>query len=228
MEGVNSDIWENLIVSLEEGAGKDYLDLRFAGGPTKRLLWQYNENSIRYRVENYFKFTFVREPLSRLVGNFHNYLSPDDITKLHDNYLQLSRDIRRRYDPDLFYSIVRRNNTKFARMNEFVKYLVDPPTGLLGAKRTLFQTYNELCSPCNVPYDFIGREENMGDDVGYILRRIKAQKLKFPFDKLQKPTGNYDKELEDAVSEDLVKKLVEKYQVDYSLFGYPNPWQEVP
>ncbi|XP_078481400.1 uncharacterized protein LOC100185749 [Ciona intestinalis] len=51
MEGVNSDIWESLIVSLEEGAGKDNLDLRFAGGPTKRLLWEYNENSIRYRVE---------------------------------------------------------------------------------------------------------------------------------------------------------------------------------
>ena len=60
-----------------------------------------------------------------------------------------------------------------ATFAEFAQYVVDE----WSAGRPLdrhWRPQNEICRPCYVHYDFIGRFERLGDDAGRVLARLTA------------------------------------------------------
>jgi len=86
----------------------------------------------------------------------------------------------------------------------------------------------EICNPCYIKYDFIGRYENLHTDVKTVVSKltnvIKPQKnVTFPrlnFSKSKQRFSVYFGNL----SHNLVRNLIHMYKPDYELFGYDYRW----
>jgi len=85
------------------------------------LVTRYTPTEIQYRLQTYFKFIFVRDPLDRLRSAYVDKFESGVNTLYNENY---GRKI---------ISIYRNNATNASlslghdvRLDEFVKYLIDP------------------------------------------------------------------------------------------------------
>ena len=128
-----------------------------------RTLDTYTPDEIQYRLENYFKFVIVRNPLERLYSAYRN-----KFTMSYNTYFpkRFGKQIIKRH---------RKNPSKKSlklghdvTFEEFISYILDPNTE---------QPFNEhwrpmykLCFPCLHKYDVIGKYETMSEDVQYILQ----------------------------------------------------------
>uniref|UniRef100_A0A8C6WSK1 Carbohydrate sulfotransferase n=1 Tax=Neogobius melanostomus TaxID=47308 RepID=A0A8C6WSK1_9GOBI len=135
-----------------------------------KTLNQYSIAEINHRLKSYFKFLFVREPFERLVSAYRNKFTLKYNASFHKRF---GTRIIRRY---------RKNATQEALANgddvifrEFVEYLVDPGTQRSdGPLNEHWQTAYQLCHPCHIHYDLVGKYESLEDDANYILRYAKS------------------------------------------------------
>jgi Sulfotransferase family len=99
-----------------------------------------------------------------------------------------------------------------------------------------WRSYEDLCHPCFVGYDFIGKYETLSDDVDHVLKLIgEYGKVQFP-NKVSVRSKLLLKQSSTAsvrnassvlgyqdVSASDVGRLVALYKDDYSLYTYPYP-----
>lgn len=176
------------------------------------FMYKYSKQEIMYRLRHYFKFTFVRHPLSRLVSAFRNKLH-ENIVEYHRKYgIPIIKRYRKNYDQD-----TKGDDVKF---EEFVHYLIDLPTKRMNEH---WRPYAELCQPCHVTYNFIGLYESLEDDANAVLEHVGA-KLRWPQRQhFYKPTTTEEiVKLYKEVPPDLIQKLVAKYKKDLDMFGYAS------
>lgn len=176
------------------------------------FMYKYKPDEIMYRLQHYFKFTFVRHPLSRLVSAFRNKLR-ENIVEYQRRYgVQIIKKYRKDFDPG-----TKGDDVKF---EEFVRYLIDMPTTRMNEH---WRPVVDLCQPCHIPYNFLGVYENLTDEANAVLEHAKA-KIHWPNRQgFYKPTSPDETvKLYKEVPADLVHKLVAKYRKDLDLFGY-NP-----
>lgn len=92
---------------------------------------------------------------------------------------------------------------------------------------------HELCHPCDINYDFIGRFENINHDAEYVLAKLSASErrswnLSFPilnaFNSSASASQQERLSFYASVPRDIIETLVRKYQLDYQLFGYDYRW----
>lgn len=141
----------------------------------QNILGRYNESEIEFRLKNYFKFLFVRNPMERLVSVYRDKFIP---TKKHDYAFM------RRFAPamaDLFRNSTNSSvlETDFLKWPEFVWFLMWQEK----TKKTYdehWNTFQNLCYPCVVKYDFIGMLENADEEGKCILPRIHEKLQSFP------------------------------------------------
>ncbi|KAF4070924.1 hypothetical protein AMELA_G00279110 [Ameiurus melas] len=181
------------------------------------FLSDFSPEEIRHRLSHYFKFMFVREPMARLLSAYRNKFG--EIKAYQHKY---GAEIIRRYRKG--YS---KNNLKVAgddvTFAEFVRYLLDEDPERMNEH--WMPIYN-LCQPCAVQYNFIGSYERLESDAAYVLERIGApQHVQFPerqawYKPVTKETLHY---YLCTVPQKLLRELLPKYILDFSLFGYPLP-----
>lgn len=179
---------------------------------------------IRYRLRHYYKFMFVREPMTRLLSAYRNKFG--EIESYQRKY---GVEIVRRYrkgaargakSKDKDKDAVKGDDVTFA---EFVRYLLDEDAERMNEH--WMPMYN-LCQPCAVPYDFIGSYESLESDAAHVLERVGAPPhLRFPerqawYKPVTKETLHY---YLCSVPQKLLRELLPKYILDFSLFGYPLP-----
>lgn len=176
---------------------------------------------ILHRLNNYTKVLFVREPFKRLVSAFRDKLeSPNSY-----------------YHPVFGKPIIAKYRTNPSpadlltgdgvTFKEFTQYLLDGnrPVGM----DNHWQLMGQLCHPCLINYDFIGKFETMDEDANYLLRQIGAPaNLTFPTFKDRNPkeprtnwhiTQKYFSQL----SRTDRQKLYDFYYMDYLMFDYSKP-----
>ncbi|XP_033918015.1 carbohydrate sulfotransferase 14 [Melopsittacus undulatus] len=168
---------------------------------------------IRYRLKHYYKFIFVRNPMERLLSAYRNKFG--EIKEYQQKY---GVEIVRRY---------RRNGVNSAgddvTFTEFLRYLLDEDVERMNEH--WMPIYN-LCQPCAVRYDFIGSYERLGADADYVLERIRSPSfIRFPqrqpwYKPVTPETLRY---YLCNTQRRLVKELLPKYILDFSLFAYPLP-----
>nr|XP_033810322.1 carbohydrate sulfotransferase 14 [Geotrypetes seraphini] len=170
-------------------------------------------NEIRHRLENYFKFIFVRDPMERLLSAYRNKFG--EIKEYQQKY---GVEIVKRY---------RKNPGKVkgddVTFSEFLHYLLDEDVEKMNEH--WMPVYN-LCQPCAITYDFIGSYERLREDANYVLDHIKAPAfLQFP--ERQAWYKPVTKEMQQYflcnTPQDLIKELMPKYILDFSLFAYSLP-----
>uniref|UniRef100_A0A8B9ZBG0 Carbohydrate sulfotransferase n=1 Tax=Buteo japonicus TaxID=224669 RepID=A0A8B9ZBG0_9AVES len=170
-------------------------------------------DEISYRLKNYYKFVFVRNPMERLLSAYRNKFG--EIKEYQQKY---GVEIVRRY---------RKNGGNSAgddvTFSEFLRYLLDEEAERMNEH--WMPIYN-LCQPCAVRYDFIGSYERLNADANYVLERVRSPSfVRFPerqswYKPVTAETLHY---YLCNTQRRLIKELLPKYILDFSLFAYPLP-----
>ena len=182
-----------------------------------------NKTEVERRKRDYFKFFFVRHPFQRLLSAYRNkFLNP-----YNDAYQRIIGPKIAKYTrPNS--TLHEGESVKDIKFSEFVDYILY----LHYVKKTKFLDHHwgvahNLCDPCNVQYDFIGKVETLEEDANQVLRRIGLYgKVKFPIgakDKYKTTIEDIMKDYFTKLPKSTVKKLYELYEYDFVSFGYELP-----
>ncbi|CAL8357928.1 unnamed protein product [Lota lota] len=190
-----------------------------------RRLDSYDRAAIAERLHAYTKFLFVREPFERLVSAFRDkFESPNSY--YHPVF---GRPIISKYRANASHSALRTGAGVTFR--EFVRYLLDVhrPVGM----DIHWEPVSQLCNPCLLRYNFIGKFENMEEEANFLLQNIGAPgNLSFPHFKDRNPlaertssriTQSYFAQLNSLERQ----KIYDFYYMDYLMFNYPKPFKDL-
>ncbi|XP_053553868.1 carbohydrate sulfotransferase 14 [Bombina bombina] len=172
-----------------------------------------NPDEIKYRLKYYFKFMFVRDPMERMLSAYRNKFG--EIKEYQQKY---GMEIVKRYRKQPGDS--RGDDVTFS---EFLRYLLDEDVEKMNEH--WMPIYN-LCQPCAVRYDFIGSYERLREDANHILETINAPSfIQFPdrqswYKPVTKETLHY---FLCNTPKGLIRELLPKYILDFSLFAYSLP-----
>ena len=185
-----------------------------------KTLDEYSQEEIVSMLKSYFKFAFVRHPFDRLVSAYRNKFNNSLNTLFPEMYgTQIIRQYRPSADND---SVTTGKNVTF---EEFVRYAIDTHPA---KQNEHWQPYGQLCSFCNINYDFIGKYETLENDARFVLNRIGARQIKFPRTSFvkssSKATNQSWTDVYRSVSQELIHKLWEKYSEDFEMFQYSYPF----
>ncbi|XP_028933153.2 carbohydrate sulfotransferase 14, partial [Ornithorhynchus anatinus] len=169
---------------------------------------------IRYRLRHYFKFLFVRDPLDRLLSAYRNKFG-----EVREYQRRYGAEIVRRYRPGARPDPPG-DDVTFA---EFLRYLVDEEPERMNEH---WMPVYQLCQPCAVRYDFVGSYERLEADANAVLERVGAPRaVRFPARQpWYRPAGPDGLRYHlCAAPPALLRDLLPKYILDFSLFAYPLP-----
>lgn len=190
-----------------------------------KKLDSFDYNGIMHRLQTYTKVLFAREPLERVVSAYRDkFENPNK--HYHTVY---GRHIIAKYRPHPSpESLSTGNGVTFT---EFVQYLLDVhrPVGM----DIHWTLVDNLCHPCLIDYNFIGKFENMQEESNFLLRFIKAPRnLTLPQFKDRNPkdqktsseiTGKYFAQ----VSPWQRQRVYDFFYMDYQMFNYSKPFEDI-
>ncbi|XP_021369323.1 carbohydrate sulfotransferase 11-like [Mizuhopecten yessoensis] len=189
-----------------------------------RFLTDYSIPGIHDRLRNYRKFMFVREPLERLLSAYRDKFAG---VGLEDKTFQKkANNIYKMQHPESpIKGNVKKGDVNFL---DFVKYLVQENQ----FRDESFQydehweRQSQLCLPCQINYDYIGKYETIEDDADYLLKRAGLSRYSFPkrsafynATRTNETLVNYFSQIPSFYR----KRLQKFYQSDYLLFDYKFP-----
>ena len=190
-------------------------DVVFSDRYLDRLHLSYNPEEIQNRLDNYFKFMFVRDPFERLVSA-HREL----FVKLNIPYYKIhGRRIIQMYRANATNeSLTAGNDVTF---EEFVRYILDPVARQEVLVDRHWMSFHETCHPCYIRYDFIGKFETLREDAVYVIKRLGGG-IAFPDDPDNKwmRSGELVEKMRRSISDATYQRLRELYALDYELFDY--------
>lgn len=187
-----------------------------------KKIGQLPEDEANRKIKDYTQFLFVRNPFSRVLSAYREkieFKNPEDPV---DGYY--SQFITRWLKKTNLGYLNQRNKTTPYSFQEFVRYFM--------ARRVEDEHWNdqyELCHPCLVEYDFIGKIETLHEDVHRFLGSVaNGSSLVFPAADPQKHTWNSSSDQNMAryywtISDDDFISLIECLYTDLRLFGYAIP-----
>ncbi|XP_026222077.1 carbohydrate sulfotransferase 8-like isoform X2 [Anabas testudineus] len=190
-----------------------------------RRLESYDQAGIAERLRSYTKVLFVREPFERLVSAFRDkFESPNSY--YHPVF---GRPIISRYRVNA--SRIALRTGAGVTFREFVQYLLDVhrPVGM----DIHWEPVSQLCNPCLLRYNFIGKFEDLQEEANFLLRSVGAPRnLSFPDFKDRNPlaertsssiTQKYFSQLNSTERQ----KAFDFYYMDYLMFNYPKPFKDL-
>ncbi|XP_035274486.1 carbohydrate sulfotransferase 8-like [Anguilla anguilla] len=199
-------------------------DAAHYGNHLKRLD-AFDRRGIAQRLETYTKVLFVREPLERLVSAFRDkFENPNSY--YHPVF---GKPIISKYRANASQAALRTGAG--VTFKEFMQYLLDVhrPVGM----DIHWEHVNQLCSPCLLDYDFVGKFETMEEEANFLLRSTGAPgNLTFPSFKDRHPqaertsariTQRYFAQL--SASER--QRAYDFYYMDYLMFNYSKPFKDL-
>ncbi|KAM9848298.1 carbohydrate sulfotransferase 14 [Aulostomus maculatus] len=208
--------WKRVLKVLSGALENVNVNIKMDHRSDLQFLSSLKPDEIRYRLKHYFKFMFVREPMERLLSAYRNKFG--EIESYQRKYgAEIIKRYRKGYNKN---AVVKGDDVTFA---EFVRYLLDEDVERMNEH--WMPVYN-LCQPCAVSYDFIGSYEYLESDAETVLQRIGAPPhVHFPerqtwYKPVTTETLHY---YLCSLPQKLLRELLPKYILDFSLFMYPLP-----
>lgn len=175
-------------------------------------LAHYTEEAIRTRLRSYYKFLFVREPFERLLSGFEDKFV-SNIWNWHETsrYTSAMLDRYRQEHP---------NATDDITFTKFIYYVLSLRDE---ARNEHWKSYEGLCHPCAVDYDFIGHFENLGQEAQYVLKKTGLEKIvAFP-PIISLNTSRKVLEKYSEVPQHMILQLGDAFKNDLEMFNYAFP-----
>ncbi|CDF38105.1 Carbohydrate sulfotransferase [Chondrus crispus] len=167
------------------------------------------------RDPTYFRFVFVREPYARLLScymdKFRN-TDPEYVRAEYRTFLAalkgwtFARDVDVERDPRLTFA-------------HFVQAVADMPVQDMNAH---WMPQTAYCAIGVLPYDFVGRMENLKQDVDYVFRRLGRVGNRFPTQNQIgfPPSGASPTLADELYDNDLRAKVRAIYEPDFRILRY--------
>ena len=191
-------------------------------GSGYRLLHTYSKEGIEFRLQNYRKAVFVRDPATRLLSAYlSKFRTPKDKngTMMRQWEQLYGKPIVQEYRPEGEAS-ADENGWLNITLLEFVRYVTEIAGTKLSAKSDHFIPMYLLATPCAIQYDFIGHFENLRTEASYMLRFLGAQDIvAFPDIRTSTARTSLIEEYK-QVPLTLFRQIYYYYRIDYELFGY--------
>lgn len=191
----------------------DLYSVHFTYRKHLKYLHEYSSQQITDRVNRYKKFVVVRNPMDRLLSAFRNKFHGTGFKD--QTYRDIAVDIIRGYRPKYTKPIAGDDVTFL----EFLKYVTDD---VIPRRDEHWRPSVDLCSPCQINYDFIGTYETLNEDAPFILKQMGTD-IKFP----EKPkayghvkTVQYFPFYFSQIPLYYIGKIWEKFKDDYIFFSY--------
>ncbi|WAR20203.1 CHSTE-like protein [Mya arenaria] len=178
----------------------------------------------RRLLDKYKKFTFVRDPLSRLLSGYRNkFFHPNSV-----NREEFYNFVKTYYKLHHERKTMRKMRTNFIKgpitFKEFVTYILDCFETNDYVNEHFVPAYL-LIQPCRVKYDYIGKFETIHTDTQHIFTELNID-ISFPgrqdnYSSVATDTlvWSYYERLPVA----MLKGLLDVFMPDFILFGYKVP-----
>ena len=127
-------------------------------GANHKFLDSYSDKGIT----SYYKFVFVRDPLERLLSAYSNKFDQNTRATINTTSKEEIVDNFKMKKP------TSDNAVTFAKLIHCI-------SSIGFNKDVHWITYDELCHPCNIRYDFIGHFHDMAEEAPCIIRRTGMQ-----------------------------------------------------
>ncbi|CAH1789137.1 unnamed protein product [Owenia fusiformis] len=197
------------LIHLSKGNISLPVDIHYDGKYVTRLL-KYKKADILYRLKTYTKFTFVREPFSRLLSAYN-----DKIVRSGDDHFSKHRK-------KLLEKYHKNSGTKIMSIAPFVDF-VDYAVLQRKLPNEHWLPFFQLCSPCNVQYDYIGKYENLAKEGNFIFKKLGAKHSVIEEKPYNKSKNLSMEKAYSTLSINQLENLSEFYKMDFDLFEYPFP-----
>ncbi|XP_070613371.1 carbohydrate sulfotransferase 8-like isoform X2 [Erythrolamprus reginae] len=204
--------WKKIVLLLTLNMSRNVFEVNHSEIHRTKLLKRlssYSPEQQKELLNSFTKVMFTRHPLERMVSAYRDKL-------LHDEPYYgtiLANEIKALFRKD-------KNFTARVTFQEFVNYVLTRKSDNLDVHwKPMFQ----LCDPCNIQYDILGKYETLDDDVYQTLRRIRVSEMvHYPDSRLYKQRTNENLTTQYLTQLDWnqIQKVVEFYQIDLSLFNY--------
>nr|CAD7400185.1 unnamed protein product [Timema cristinae] len=178
-------------------------------------LSNYATTDINILLKTYTKFLFVRHPFERLLSAYRNKLQQH---YLSSKYFQsrFGRFIIKHYRVNASNeSLLKGDDVKFS---EFVAYLIDQKNKFNEHWKPIY----DLCHPCLINYDIIGKYETLYEDSDFVLQKAGIENVVFPRALKPSSTSFYLKSYFSALSKETIEQLYKIYFLDFKLFDYDD------
>ena len=175
--------------------------------------WNIYQENWPWGWENYFKFAFVRNPWDRVVSAYlcHIFMYEVQYNKYYDKSTMTEKWIKKTFKKQEFYRTEFKDFNHFLRDKKCCKSL-----SLVNTKFNPCYTfiYDE---DMNCQVDFVGRYENLNEDMAYI-----QEKLGMSIEPIPHVNSTKSKRPHYSVfyNEENIEIVREIYKVDIELFGY--------
>ena len=187
--------------------------------PFIKPLKSYSPVEVAERIQNYTKVMWVRNPLHRLVSAWRSKFTKNN-TFYNEVY---GSHIIKKYRPDATEAEIKAGFP--VTLKEFFLYLRDE--GLVRGD-VHWGHFHTHCLSCIIPYDYIGKLEDMVYEATYVIRKVTGNnKFKFSLDSERDTAPSLsDSDYLQALKElplDLLQYVASEFKIDYEMFGYPLP-----
>ena len=193
----------------------DRINVLSDSGVMRLINQNLTSKQLREKLDTYFTFIVVRHPLSRLVSGFLAKMNnkSGSIKKYAEHIITKYRDKQS--------EVVDKSGVHF---HEFVQYVSEPDDQLLSRSDDHWRTVTNLCHPCHIGYDYIGKMETIDEDVNNILSVINTPTKSIQLRKANSQTSFHSSysDIYSNVTKASLTKLLEKYSEDMDMFGYTS------
>ena len=172
---------------------------------------------IRYGMGNYTKMIFVRHPFERLVSAYKDKFADGNSSTVYQ--LGIGTEIVRKYraQPSEF-SLKNGHDVTFP---EFVSYVIDQWTEGRRQLDVHWRPMIDLCLPCSMEYDIVGKFETLHRDVEFVLQKLKESEIGELFrPNSSASTSTLLKQTMGQLNQKQLSALFHIYEDDFRIFGY--------
>lgn len=230
---VGTTNWLRTLIAVSKSPADDPRNISFveAHFKYKNYLRPIAAFSYEYRqhiLKNFFKFMFVRNPYERILSAYRSIFAYEP--SIYDKHaFRYRRTIAKLYRENFDSSSANISIT----FEEFLRYLTDDRTwiydpltispGQHGSNNPHWATFFDLCNPCLVSYDVIGKHETMKSDAEIVLSNSHLHHLvRFP-NLTETPYGRSRSFMNSSytnVDVTILDKIRLIYGIDFDLFNY--------
>lgn len=175
----------------------------------------------RVRLKHYFKFSFVRNPLERIVSGYRNKIAvPINYANRNHWPDRILFQILKKYEKVKYEKWAKTNFTSphfYPSFEGYIRYLISMDLASLNEH---FRPFMDLCQPCSINYNFIGNFYNLPDEAYHIMAFLGIPR-NFYLNRVEHPSTNTSSMVShyyDTISLSLKLLLLQQFSQDLLMY----------